>query len=73
MSTYQPGDRVNTPLGAGTVQAFETFDDDGHHIQDTSTDNGRRVLVALDDPARYLAGTLGHAGPYMTRNEITPA
>lgn len=72
MRTYKTGDRVQTPLGAAAVQAFEWFDDEGASLPPADTDQGGRVLVTLDDPARWIAGTLGHEGPYMLRNEIKP-
>jgi hypothetical protein len=39
-------------------------------LEPSETDQGGRVLIKLDEPTCYLAGTLGHAGPYMFRNEI---
>lgn len=72
MGLFVPGDRVSTPLGAGTVRAFESFDEHGQQAPDTDRDNGGRALVELDDPTRWAAHAT-HKGPYFFRSEITRA
>jgi hypothetical protein len=71
MITYKAGDRVQTPLGSGTVLDFEAFDERGMQAPNSPTDNGRRVHVKLDDPARW-APHATHGDPYMFRTEIAP-
>lgn len=71
MKTYAQGDRVTTPLGAGTVLDFEAFDDNGMQAPNSPTDNGQRLHVKLDDPTRWLAHAT-HGDPYMFRSEIAP-
>lgn len=72
MNIYKAGDRVNTPLGAGAVLDFESFDAKGMQAPNSATDNGGRVHVKLDDPARW-APHATHGDPYMSRSEITRA
>ena len=69
MTTYKAGDRVTTPLGAGTVEAFERFDDKGMSLEPSNTDQGGRVVVKLDDPTQWAAHAT-HGNPYMFRSEI---
>ena len=71
MTTYKVGERVTTPLGAGTVVSFEHFDDEGMSLEPSNTDQGRRVVVKLDDPTRWAAHAT-HGNPYMFRSEIQP-
>jgi hypothetical protein len=72
MITFKAGDRVQTPLGAGTVQDFEAFDENGKQAANSPTDNGRRVRVKLDDPTKWAAHET-HGDPYMFRSELSRA
>lgn len=64
--------RVNTPHGPGTVTGFEAFDDKGRNVEPSTTDNGRRVIVQLDDPAAWPAHTAATTPPHYFRDEVTP-
>lgn len=73
MIQYNQGDRVNTPHGPGTVAGFEAFDDKGRNVEPSTTDNGRRVIVQLDDPSAWPAHTVATTPPHYFRDEVTRA
>ena len=64
--SYIKGQRVLTPLGAGTVECFETFIENGMRAIHC------RVVVNLDDGSRWAASTNASPHPYMFRNEVCP-
>lgn len=64
--SYIKGQRVLTPLGAGTVECFETFIENGMRAIHC------RVVVNLDDGSRWAASTNTSPHPYMFRNEVCP-
>ena len=64
--SYVKGQRVLTPLGAGTVECFETFIENGMRAIHC------RVVVNLDDGSRWAASTNTSPHPYMFRNEVCP-
>lgn len=73
MQRYNKGDRVNTPHGPGIVVGFEAFDTNtGRNIEPSATDNGRRVIVHLDDQTAWPAHTVATTPPHYFRNEVTP-
>ena len=76
--SYIKGQRVLTPLGAGTVECFETFIDNGMKAIQVEVDEGPdtwhpcRIVVNLDDGSRWAASTNTSPHPYMFRNEVCP-
>lgn len=72
MTRYGKGDRVSTPHGLGTVEAFESFDDKGRNTEPSTTDNGRRVIVRLDDPSAWIGATITDTPPHYFREEVAP-
>ncbi len=76
--SYIKGQRVLTPLGAGTVKCFETFTSDGMKAVEVENDPGEdtqhitRIVVKLDDRRRWAASSAKMPHPYMFRNEVCP-
>lgn len=66
------GQRVQTPLGVGTVLGFETFTANGMkaYLSDTDQENNSRVAIQLDRPENW-AGYPQHNPPYFIRSEIS--
>ena len=71
-TTHTTGQRVLTPHGAGTVQGFESFDLDGKTRTPSTTDNGGRVIVALDNPENWAGSKITTTPPHYYRGEVTP-
>lgn len=74
MSTLQKGQRVQTPLGAGTVVGFERFTPGGFSAPLSDTDNEgstSRVVVQLDRPENWLGTSPEHPDPYMYRSQLS--
>ncbi len=69
--TFHVNQRVQTPLGPGTILGFENFNSKGSSNPDMDTDpnNGFRVHVRLDEPKNWLAPP-GQPDPYMNRSEL---
>lgn len=67
------GQRVQTPLGAGTVLGFERFTLNGFSAPNSDTDiegSTSRVVVQLDHPENWACHPLC-PHPYMLRSELT--
>lgn len=69
----QKGQRIRTSLGTGVVLGFEVFNAKGWPlpIMDDDPCNGCRVVVRLDDPARWQP-TEQTPHPYIFRSDIRP-
>ena len=72
MIAFTIGQRVDTPMGLGTVKGFEMYLQDGMAVDVFDADpqtEGSRVIVRLDDPERWAAHAT-HGDPYFFRAEL---
>lgn len=70
MTELHVGQRVMTPLDAGTILGFESFTPEGQQGPTSDVDNGNRAIVRLDKPENWIA-TPGTPHPYMFRRGMT--
>jgi hypothetical protein len=70
MSTSNKGQRVQTPLGPGTILGFESFNARGFSNPLSDSDTGGRAQVQLDTPGNWLAATEAQPHPYMFRSQL---
>ncbi len=70
---WYKGQRVSTNMGPGTIEGFEYFTADGMRswISDNDLGKDSRVLVRLDDPARWWSRSEAHPHPYFFRSELS--
>lgn len=66
---YLKNQRVMTPMGPATVLGFEAFTPEGSTDTPSDFDTGRRIIVALDDPEKWVFSSQG-LNPHMFRHEV---
>lgn len=72
MNTFTIGQRVDTPMGLGTVKGFEMYLQGGWVVDVFDADpqtGGSRVIVRLDDPARWAVHDT-RGDPYFFRSQV---
>lgn len=68
---FSIGQRVQTPLGVGTVAGFEEFNIKGWPISPSRVDRGYgRVTVRLGEPDAWHLMSEKTPDPYCYRNEL---
>lgn len=70
LQTYELGQRVVTVYGEGVVLGFESFTPEGHQAPTSRKDNGRRIIVKLDDPTKWSCSPISH-NPYFYRQDVS--
>lgn len=70
MTALFVGQRVMTPLDAGTIIGFESFTPNGQQGPTSDTDNGNRAIVLLDKPENWIL-TPATPHPYMFRSDMS--